>query len=69
MDEKKGIERRKFIKGMGKGLVVAAYVAPVIISFTLTESAEAKSCKSSLKGKRGGEGCGRISRIGGSKNR
>lgn len=56
MDEKKGIERRKFIKDVGKGLVVAAYVAPAIISFTLTDSAEAKS-----SGKSGGKGHGRIS--------
>lgn len=51
MDRKKGIERRKFIKGMGKGLVVAAYVAPVIVSFALSNPAEAKHSKNHPPGK------------------
>ncbi len=62
MDEKKGVKRRKFIKDVGKG-IVAAYVAPAITSFALSETAEASHSREHEPGRghRGqGRGRGRI---------
>lgn len=63
MDEKKGVKRRKFIKNIGKG-ILAAYVAPTITSFALSENAEATHSREHEPGRghRGqGRGRGRIS--------